>query len=112
MERSISLVASRTRMMCEALLGRSPRKLLSLEERLDWGAYGAYIHSLCRSALCLAMLDIRQCADIKAARERLRDASEVALKLKCGKPEEIAPCFFDIPIFCCLIHGDRAEVMF
>lgn len=106
MERSISIVASRTRMMCEALLERAPQKLLSLEARQDWSAYGAYIHSLCRSALRLAMLDIRECADIKSAKERFRGASEVALKLKCEKPEEIAPCFFDIPIFCCLIHGD------
>lgn len=106
MEKGIILVASRARMMCEALLERSPKKLVSLEERQDWGAYGSYIHSLCRSALRLAMLDIRQCADVKAARERLRDASEMALKLRHGKPEEIAPCFFDIPIFCCLIHGD------
>lgn len=105
-ERNIGLISSRTRMMCEALLERAPQKLLSLEAKQDWSAYGAYIHSLCRSALRLAMLDIRERADIKSARERLRGASEMALKLKCEKPEDIAPCFFDIPVSCCLIHGD------
>jgi len=106
MERNIGLISSRTRMLCEALLERAPQKLLSLEAKQDWSAYGAYIHSLCRSALRLAMLDIRERTDIKSAKKRLRVASEMALKMKCEKPEDIAPCFFDIPVSCCLIHGD------